>query len=64
MIRLLSEEKILDRYRRIFLFQIVILIAIVFAAFTEKYLAPCCTVAMFSVLTIGELLRLKKDNRR
>lgn len=64
MTRLLSEEKILDRYRRIFLFQIVILIAIVFAVFTEKYVAACITVAVFSVITIGELLRLKKDNRR
>ena len=51
-------------YRNILISQIIILVSIMISAFTEKYMIACVAVPIFSVYTIGELLRLKKDNRR
>ncbi len=49
----------MNQYTGIFLAQIFILISIVISAFTENYMVSCIVVPVFSVYTIGWLIRMR-----
>lgn len=51
-------------YRNILISQIIILISIMISAFTEKYMIACVAVPIFSVYTIGEVIRMRSAAKR